>query len=64
MNRANTYKWIQFFNGGRTEVPEEEQSGQRTDSANEETVSIVSTLMAEDRCFTLTHLYHEIATRY
>ncbi len=63
-NRANVYKWIRFSNGGRTEVHDEEQSSRLSDLVNEETVSTVRTLMAEKRGFTLTDLYHEIATRY
>ncbi len=27
MNKANVYKWIRFFNGGRIEVHNEERSG-------------------------------------
>ncbi len=64
MNRANVYKWKRVFNGGRTEVHNEEQSGRPSDSFNIETVSIVRNLMVEDQHFTLTDLYHEIATRY
>ncbi len=59
MDRVNVYKWICFFNGGRMEW-----SGQPSDAVNEETVFIVQALMAEDWRFTLTDLYHEIATRY
>ncbi len=64
MNRANVYKWIQFFNHGRMVVHNEERSSQSSDLVIEETVSIVRALMAEDRRFTVTDLYHEIATRY
>ncbi len=64
MNRANVYKWIQFFKGGRTEVHNEEWNGQPPESVNKETVSIVCTLMVEDRRSTLTDLYREVATRY
>ncbi len=64
MNRANVYKWIRYFNGGKMEEHDKERSRQPSDLVNEETVSIVCALMAEDRHFTLTDLYHEIATWY